>query len=268
MIMSYLRLSLLSLTAVSAFSQSASESVDVNMAKSSAQTDYPVEAYICLDDNSEVKNPEACSHGSVLQICVKIDDSLVTQNIVIEDIFTFVISQPDGIAADSEIIANTVVDSLSDNVCHDSGICNVKSQLQSKFFTDADPGDLRVDGVATLAIGNAAIVSGSAPTVEGNTPAVRCLRAHIRGLLTGEDVKAFVPSQQHQIKNKAADESKKTNFGLEVRLQTRAPFTVRRKFVVLEVNPGAIIKTLQATDPTRVAAIVMEVEAEGARRLS
>jgi hypothetical protein len=113
MIMRYLHLALLSVTAATALAQSASESID--MAKSDAQVlDYPVEAYICLDDNSEVKNPAALMHGSVLQICVKIDNSLVTENIVIEDILTFVISQPDGTAADSEIITNTVPDPLSE----------------------------------------------------------------------------------------------------------------------------------------------------------
>jgi hypothetical protein len=45
-----------------------------------ANTDlaYPVEAYICLDDNSEVTNPAALAQGSFLQVCVRIDDSVVT----------------------------------------------------------------------------------------------------------------------------------------------------------------------------------------------
>jgi hypothetical protein len=255
MFMRYLHLAILSVTAANALSRSALESADVNMAKSDAQVDYPVEAYICLDDNSEVKNPAALMHGSVLQICVKIDNSLVKENIIVEDILTFVISQPDGTAADSEIITNTVADSLSDKVCHESGICNVISQLQSKFFADANPSDLHVDGVAILAFGKAPIVWGSGPTVEGNTPAVRRLRAPIRGLLTSEDVKAFIASQQQQRNNKAADETNKGKFSLEVRLQTRAPMSLRRKFVAPEANPRKITDTLQTTDPARAAAV-------------
>jgi hypothetical protein len=255
MFMRYLHLAILAVTAAAGLSQSALETADVNMAKPDAQVDYPVEAYICLDDNSEVKNPAALMHGSILQICVKIDNTVVTEDIFVEDILTFVVSQPDSEAIDSEIITNTVADPLSDKVCHESGICNVISQLQSKFFTDANPSHLSVDGVAILAFGKAPIVSGSSPTVEGNTPAVRRLRAPIRGLLSGENVKAFMASQQQQRNNKASDESKKATFSLEVRLQTKAPMTVRRKYVAPEENPRAIIETLQMTDPTNAAAV-------------
>jgi hypothetical protein len=52
---------------------------------------YPVEAYICLDDNSEVTNPAALAQGSFLQVCVRIDENVVTENILVEDILTFVV---------------------------------------------------------------------------------------------------------------------------------------------------------------------------------
>jgi hypothetical protein len=152
---------------------------------------YPVEAYICLDDNSKVESPAALVQGSFLQVCVKIDGTVVTESVLVEDILTFVISQPDGNATDWKTISNTVPDPLTDKVCRESGICNVKSQLQSKFFTDINPVDLRIDGVAILVI------------KEGNTPAVRRLLAPIRGLLNGDDVKAFMAAQQHQNDDKA-----------------------------------------------------------------
>jgi hypothetical protein len=163
---------------------------------------YPVEAYICLDDNSEVTNPVALAQGSFLQVCVRIDDNVVTDNILVEDILTFVVSQPDGTATDSETITNAVADPLTDKVCRESGICNVKTQLQSKFFTDTNPGDLRIDGVAVLAFGKASLMPSSAPTV--NT-ATRRLRAPIRGLLTGDDVKAFMAIQQNRDKSRVAE---------------------------------------------------------------
>jgi hypothetical protein len=192
---------------------------------------YPVEAYICLDDNSEVTNPEALAQGSFLQVCVRIDDNVVTDNIRVEDILTFVVSQPDGTATDSETISNAVADPLTDKVCRESGICNVKTQLQSKFFTDVNPTDLRIDGVAVLAFGKASLMPSSSPTV--GTPAVRRLRAPIRGLLTGDDVKAFVAAQQQQQSNNnevsvVADSSvqrmlqdgaAQSEFGLQVGLQ-------------------------------------------------
>jgi hypothetical protein len=174
-----------------------------------SQLDFPVvEAYICLDDNSEVNNPTALTQGSPLQVCVKIDETVVAGDIIVEDILTFVISQPDGTATDWETITNTVADPLTYKICRESGICNIKSQLLYKFFTDTSPDDLRVDGVAILAIGKAPIISSSTLTVEGTTPAVRRLRAPIRGLITVEDVKAFVSTQQQQRSN--GDDDKET----------------------------------------------------------
>jgi hypothetical protein len=191
---------------------------------------YPVEAYICMDDNSEVTSPVALAQGSFLQVCIRIDDDVVTENILVEDILTFVVSQPDGTATDSETITNAVADPLTDKVCRESGICNVKTQLQSKFFTDINPGDLRVDGVAILAFGKASLMPSSAPTA---APIGRRLRAvPIRGLITGDDVKAFMAAQQQQNNNNEVsvvadspvqrmlqDGAAQSEFGLEVGLQ-------------------------------------------------
>jgi hypothetical protein len=55
-----------------------------------------------LDDNKEVESPAALAQGSILQVCVKIDGDVVTENILVEDILTFVVSQPNGTATDSE----------------------------------------------------------------------------------------------------------------------------------------------------------------------
>jgi hypothetical protein len=168
-----------------------------NETTAEAELDYPVEAYICLDDNSEVENPALLTQGSTLQVCVKIDDTVATEDVLVEDILTFVISQPDGTATESESIANTVSDLFTDKVCRESGICNVKTLLQSKFFTDTAPGELRIDGVAILAFGKASFMPSSAPTVEGNS-GVRRLRAPIRGLLSASDINAIIADQQKQ----------------------------------------------------------------------
>jgi hypothetical protein len=191
---------------------------------------YPVEAYICLDDNSEVDVPEALAQGSFLQVCIRIDEDVVTDNILVEDILTFVVSQPDGTATDSETITNAVADPLTDKACRESGICNVKTQLQSKFFTDVNPGPLRVDGIAILAFGKASLMPSSAPSV--NTESRR-LRAPIRGLLSGDDVKAFMAAQQNRGESGVSmvsvvtgssqrmlqDGAAQSEFGLEVGLQ-------------------------------------------------
>jgi hypothetical protein len=207
-----------------------------NETTAEAELNYPVEAYICLDDNSEVENPALLTQGSTLQVCVKIDDTVMTENVLVEDILTFVISQPDGTATESKSITNTVSDLLTAKVCRESGICNVKTLLQSKFFTDTNTSSLRVDGVAILAFGKASLMPSSAPTVQVNN-GVRRLRAPIRGLLSASDVKAIMVDQEKQrnysnnkeiaIVSVDADSSQRilqdgpaqSEFGLEVGLQ-------------------------------------------------
>jgi hypothetical protein len=194
MFLRYLNLAILASTA---FSQYALESPNSNNMARELADEFPVMAYICENDNSVVGSPAALAQGSFLQVCVKIDEAVVTDNILVEDILTFVVSQPDGISTDSEIITNAVADPLTNKVCRESGICNVKTQLLSKFFTEAIPADLRVDGVAILALGQASLMPSSAPTT---APVARRLRAvPIRGLITGDDVKTFMAAQQKKL---------------------------------------------------------------------
>jgi hypothetical protein len=192
---------------------------------------YPVEAFICLDDNSEVASPAALAQGSFLQVCVRIGNNVVTENILVEDILTFVVAQPDGNATDSETITNAVADPLTDKVCRESGICNIKTQLPSKFFADSNPSDLRVDGVAILAFGKASLMPSSSPTID---TANRRLRAPIRGLLSGDDVKAVMAAQNinrdesgvsvvslvadYSVHRMLQDRAAQSEFGLEVGL--------------------------------------------------
>jgi hypothetical protein len=195
MFMRYLNLAILASTA---FSQYAPAKIpNRNDMARELVGDFPVLAYICLDDNSKVSSPTTLTQGSFLQVCVKVDNAVGSDTILVENILTFVVSQPDGIATDSETITNTVADALTKKVCRESGICNVKTQLLSKFFTETNPGDLRVDGVAILAFGKASLMPSSTPTA---APIGRRLRVvPIRGLITGDDVKAFMTAQQRNI---------------------------------------------------------------------
>jgi hypothetical protein len=197
------------------------------------ELDYPVTAYACSDDNIEDESPDPLAQGSFLQVCVKIDGSVQTKNIIVEDILTFTVSQPGGATA-SETITNASPDALTDKVCRESGICNVKTQLLSKFFAEASPGNLLVTGTAILAFGSASLMPSSAPSA-APSGARRLLRAPIRGLLTGDDVKAFMAAQQKNnidesgvsVVSMVADSSQRmlqdgadqSEFGLEVGLQ-------------------------------------------------
>jgi hypothetical protein len=128
---------------------------------------------------------------SAASLSVGVRSALIAENILDEDILTFVVSQPTSSSSDSKTITSAVADPLTDKVCRESGICNVKTQLLSKFFTETIPSDLQVDGVAILVFGRLSIMPSSAPTT-----ADRRLRAPIRGLLSGDDVKAFMAAQE------------------------------------------------------------------------
>jgi hypothetical protein len=228
MFMRYLKFSVLVSTA---FSQYAPESPKSNNLARELAGDFPVMAYICEDGNTLVASPPAYTQGSFLQVCVKIDDAVVTNNIRVEDILTFVVSQPNNtLSSDSESITNTVANLSTNKVCRESGICNVKTQLLAQFFTEAIPGDLRVDGVAILAFGQASPIPSLAPSA---APIGRRLRAvPIRGLITGDDVKVLLAAQQKKLnkdelgvsviidssQRMLQDGSNQSDFGLEVGL--------------------------------------------------
>jgi hypothetical protein len=112
---------------------------------------------------------------------------------LVEDILLFVILEPGGVtvSTDSRPLVGANADALTDKVCREGGICNVKTQLPSKFFTDVSPADLQVDGIDILAFGKASLMPSSAPLAT-----TRCLRAPIRGWITGNDVKAFMAAQR------------------------------------------------------------------------
>jgi len=198
-------------------------------ADAEATLDYPVEAYICQNDNSEVLTPAALTQGSVLQFCVKIDDTVTTENILVEDILTFVLSQPGGTATDSVPITNTQPDALTDKACRENGICNIRTQLASKFFTETNPQPLRVDGVAILAFGKASSMPSSAPTSAPTpAPGARRLRVPISGMLSADQVRNLLEQQEKQAAaRELQDAGAQSPFDLEVPLVTDASPTVQ-----------------------------------------
>ena len=153
-----------------------------------ANLDYPVEAYYCQDNNDEVAGT-VLSQGSLLQFCVRMYEN-VTADVYVEDIMEFTLSQPESVplTAPSRPIVNMEADPLTEKLCVEMGICNIKHQLSSKWFTVPNPKPLRIDGVAVLAFGKASSMPSAAP---GN----RRLRVPIRGLLSAEQVKAMMERQ-------------------------------------------------------------------------
>jgi hypothetical protein len=83
---------------------------------------------------------------------------------------------------------------LTDKICRESGICNVKTQLLSSSSL-RQPGVLRVDGVAILAFGQASLMPALLPQ---RLLLVRRLRAvPIRGLSPATTSKPlWLPSRE------------------------------------------------------------------------
>jgi hypothetical protein len=136
-----------------------------------AELDYGVEAFICLEDGSEVMNPGALGRGSALQFCVR-KDANGTTDMYVADVLSMTLAQPGGNAGATKSINNGASDARTDKVCR-NGICSVKTQLSSKFFNPRAriPDHVGIPDAAAAKIANlpdaAAISNG---TVVGRGP--------------------------------------------------------------------------------------------------
>jgi hypothetical protein len=152
------------------------ERTGADQEEADAELDYPVIAYYCNDGNQELATAPIYNQGDVLQVCIRIDDALADEDIFVEDIVTFILSQggnPALAAAPTTAIQNRQTDPLTLKDCDSvgDGRCNVKHQLTSKFFDDPSPGDLEVNGIALIGFGT--------PT----GAARKLIRVPVRGLL-------------------------------------------------------------------------------------
>jgi hypothetical protein len=114
---------------------------------------YPVAAYFCDDDSIEVP-PPIFSQGSVLQFCVEISENVTTSGVYVSDVLTVDLDQNSGGVQHADIITGSVADWLTRKMCS-AGICNIKTQLTSKWFAEMDPESMDITGTALLAFGTA-----------------------------------------------------------------------------------------------------------------
>ena len=212
-----------------------------------ANLDYPVEAYYCQDNNGEVPG-SVLTQGSLLQFCVRMFEN-VTADVYVEDIMEFTLTQPGSVplTAPSRPIVNTQPDPLTEKLCIEMGICNIKHQLSSKWFAVPNPKPLRVDGVAILAFGKASSMPSAAP---GN----RRLRVPIRGLLSADQVKAMM---ERQLEAEAAAHKQVAIYQPDRKLQaTDSPFGLN---VALDSDAGQqpTTKSTQGSNTAVIAIVVV-----------
>lgn len=157
-------------------------------AEASADLKCEAQAYFCTDDRQPIPAP-LLSQGDVLQFCVEIakEDAHL---FFIRDIMETDLEQDNngnqvyretGDEHD-DIIVNYESNFLTSKSCI-AGICQVKTQLASKYFTDRLPNPLTIIGSALCALGSAPdgetgynIPIGGVPT-ETNTPTAPVMEA-------------------------------------------------------------------------------------------
>jgi hypothetical protein len=130
---------------------------NTEQASAAISLEYPVKAYFC-DDNSVQLPAPTLSQGAVMQFCVEISENVTTTGVYVSDVLSVdldQISAGEFSSQHADIITGTASDWLTRKICTD-GICNIKTQLTSKWFAANDPESMDIVGAALLAFGTAA----------------------------------------------------------------------------------------------------------------
>jgi hypothetical protein len=122
-------------------------------ASAAVSLQYPVAAYFCDEGSVEIP-PPVFSQGSVLQFCVEMNENVTTTGVYVSDVLMVDLDQSSGGIEHADIITGSVADWLTRKTCS-AGICNIKTQLTSKWFAEIDPESMDITGTALLAFGTA-----------------------------------------------------------------------------------------------------------------
>mmetsp|Transcript_24194 Transcript_24194/g.46058 ORF Transcript_24194/g.46058 Transcript_24194/m.46058 type:complete len:512 (-) Transcript_24194:863-2398(-) len=126
------------------------ERVTADQAITTTRLQAPMEVYFCDDNDVEIDQP-TFRQGSVLQICVRIADAASSQQVFVADVLSCSLNQLlEGVY--ENVVDNTEPSALTTKRCR-IGVCNIKTQLSSKFFARGSPGPLIISGTALLALG-------------------------------------------------------------------------------------------------------------------
>jgi hypothetical protein len=111
---------------------------------------YPLNAFFCDASSNLVADP-VISQGDTIQVCVRLSQN--SSYFHLENIYTMALTQPTtGVRAHYPVY-NGNASALATSNCQ-LGLCNILSQVPSRFFNDQDPGPLRIVGVALLNVGS------------------------------------------------------------------------------------------------------------------
>jgi hypothetical protein len=117
--------------------------------------DFPVVVYHCDESNDRLARRPVLVQGAALQMCVELAPSIINENVFVVDILSVDLHQEktDLNVTHKNIIDGTIPNPLTSKFCQ-GGICNVKTQLDSSWFSDPIPGEIEATGTAILAFGS------------------------------------------------------------------------------------------------------------------
>jgi hypothetical protein len=116
---------------------------------------YPVVAYHCDESNVKQVPGPVLAQGQSMQMCVELDPSVINKNVFVVDILIIDLNQEklDLSVTRKNIIDDAIPNALTSKLCQ-GGICNIKTQLVSIWFSDPVPLEIEATGTAILAFGS------------------------------------------------------------------------------------------------------------------
>jgi hypothetical protein len=120
----------------------------------SVSVGHPVDAFFCDANNNQVPDP-VLSQGDTIRVCVRLSKN--SSDFHLEDIYTMALSQPTTGVMTHYAVYNGNASALATKNCQ-LGLCNIQSQVPSRFYDqafDRDSGPVRIVAVALLNMGPA-----------------------------------------------------------------------------------------------------------------
>jgi hypothetical protein len=176
----------------------------------STKIDYPVVVYHCDEANDKLAMKPNLAQGDTLQVCVELDSTVISANAYVVEVIAVDLHQAnmDQNVTHKNVVDEGIPDFFTSKLCQ-GGICNIKTQLESSWFTDPIPGDINATGVAILAFGSS-----------GSGQGVRFLRTPIV-FQKGRHVDVDESERERTLKH-GDDTNVHTHFTLTTSLQIRS----------------------------------------------
>jgi hypothetical protein len=129
--------------------------VESDQDRADGRIQYPVVAYHCDESNVKQVPGPVLAQGQSMQMCVELDPTVINEFVFVVNILSIDLNQEklDLSVTRKNIIDEAIPNALTSKLCQ-GGICNIKTQLDSSWFSDPVPGEIEATGTAILAFGS------------------------------------------------------------------------------------------------------------------